>query len=709
MGNRILFGAVNASLLLLSPGLFADETTTSAHELEKISVQDSVRGTVSDDSESYNPKTPVTSATGLPMSLKETPQSVTVVTRTKMDDFGQYTVNDVLENTTGVTVQRAETDRTYYTSRGFDITNFQYDGLGLPLSYGIARGQQDTAIFERVEIIRGANGLMTGVGNPSATVNFVRKRATADNRGSVSLTGGSWNTYRGDVDLSGSLTSDQKVRGRLVTAYRDGESYLDRYEKERGVFYGTVEADLTDNTLLTLGYSYQNDNAGSPLWGSLPLYYQDGGATDYDVSTSTSADWSYWNHNRRNAFVELKQQFDNGWEAKGVYTYRKLEGTAKLFYVYGVPDRNDNGLFAYPSLYDNQERQEIYDLMARGPFEVGGRTHELVVGLNQAKGEIEELSDYGFGIGTPLTPDEAFGGSFAERPFGAAYDGSEWEDRYRSAYLATRLSLAEPLTLVAGTRYLDVESEGVGYSGTSRKSSASENTPYVGLIFDITDQHSLYASYTNIFTPQTELGADGGRLDPIEGNNTEMGVKSDWFSGRLNTSLVAFQTEQSNLAEVANPGAAPSQQFHKGVDVDSYGYEAEVSGELSRGWMLTAGYTWLEVEDEDGDEIKKEIPRELIRLATTYRPAALEKLKLGMSLNWQDSISRERTFDPGNKTRQGSYTLVNLIAGYDFTDQLSATLRVNNVTDEKYLTTLRWDQGYYGAPRNANVSVNYKF
>ena len=108
---------------------------------------------------------------GLDLSLRETPQSATVVSRQHMDDFRLTNVNDLLDLVPGVNVERVETDRTYYNSRGFDITNFQVDGIGPPLLWGIQFGDLDTAMFERVEVVRGADGMMTGIGNPSATVN----------------------------------------------------------------------------------------------------------------------------------------------------------------------------------------------------------------------------------------------------------------------------------------------------------------------------------------------------------------------------------------------------------------------------------------------------------------------------------------------------------------------------------------------------------
>jgi outer membrane receptor for ferric coprogen and ferric-rhodotorulic acid len=108
-----------------------------------------------------------------------------------MEDFRLDTINDVLANT-GVTVEKVETNRTYYTARGFDITNFQMDGIGVPMTYSLQYGDIDMAMFDRVEIVRGANGLSSSTGNPSATVNFIRKRPTDDFQASAGLTIGSW-------------------------------------------------------------------------------------------------------------------------------------------------------------------------------------------------------------------------------------------------------------------------------------------------------------------------------------------------------------------------------------------------------------------------------------------------------------------------------------------------------------------------------------
>lgn len=443
----------------------------SVEELQPILVEDSSEQVVEQDSYQNQPSR---SATKLELSNRETPQSVSTITRAKLDDFKLTSVNEVLKNTTGVTVEEVETDRTYYTARGFDVTNFQFDGIGAPFIYGSQAGDLDTALFERIEVLRGANGLMSGTGNPSATVNFVRKRPTAETQAKVDLTAGSWDMRRLDTDLSGALNADGSVRGRMVYAHEDKNSYLDRYGREKNVFLGVVEMDLTDSTLFTLGHSLQKSDADSPLWGALPTVYSDGSETDFSRSTSTSSDWSYWNNQENRSFAELTQQLGDAWELKGVLTRAELKNDGRLFYIYGTPDRDTGlGLFSYPSLYEAKNTQHIADLYASGPFALAGREHELVVGANWSRSELEDVSHYGQGIGTPLPPLQDWSGDYPMPSFDARVAGSEFTDKQKSGYGVVRWSLADSLKLITGARSIDVDSEGTSYG-------KSKSTEYHG-------------------------------------------------------------------------------------------------------------------------------------------------------------------------------------------------------------------------------------
>ena len=694
--------------LLTAPAWAAEENSEEAAEsqVSSVVVTASSDEGVTEGSDSYTPASSST-ATKLPLTLRETPQSVTVVTKQKMDDFNQTSINEVLGSVAGVTVEKIETDRTYYTSRGFDITNFQVDGLGLPMANGNVNGDLDTAIYDRVEVVRGASGLMTGAGNPSATVNMVRKRPTREFQAEVKGAAGSWENGRGEMDVSGSLVESERLRGRTVVVKQNKESYLDRYASDKTVIYGVVEGDLTDRTLMTVGYSLQQNDSDSPMWGALPLYYSDGSQTDYDVSTSTSADWSFWNVDNRRAFVELSHGFDNGWQTKAVYNFIYTRQDSRLFYMYGTPDKTTGeGLMSYPGLYQMQMKQHVADVNASGPFRLLGREHQMVVGSTLSRSTVNELSLYSNDIGTALPPLENWDGSYTQPAFDLYPNGSYWNDQEMAGYLAARFSVIDDLTWIVGSRLTSWETNGQSYGVAKTNSAHGVLTPYTGLVYDLTDEVSTYASYTTIFTPQKAMDINRQQLDPIDGISYETGVKGEFFGGALNTSLALFQTRQNNLAQIA--GTMPdnaTEYYYEAVDgVRSQGYELEASGMVMTDWQLAASYTDFSIQDADGNATKSYTPKKLLKLASSYQ---LNKLKLGGSLNWQDEISRVN--GAGTTTKQGSYALLNLMARYDFTKQWHTQLNVDNVTDKKYLNSLYWDQGFYGAPRSFMLTAGWTY
>ena len=705
--------AVALSLVLAAPLLHAEDAP-DAPDGTKVKTLEGVQATasVTGDGDSYTTRA-AAGATRLPLSLRETPQSVSVVTRQQMDDFNLSNVNAVLDNTTGVNVERVETDRTYYSARGFDVTNFLVDGVGLPFAEGNQQGDLDTAVYERVEVLRGANGLLSFTGNPSATINFVRKRPTADYQGSAALTVGSWDNRRLDVDLSGPLNASRSVRGRFVAADQDTDSYLDRYNLRKQVVSGIVEADVTDSTLLSAGVTYQKNKTHGGMWGALPLYNTDGTPTDYDRSTSTSADWSNWNIADTRSFVGLTQELGDEWRLKAELNYRRIAQDSELFYVYGTPDAQTGlGLFSYPSAYDSAEKQYVADLYATGPFDLFGRRHELVLGANWAKDDVHQLSGYGVGIGTPLPPLDEWTGDYPVPPFNAYYGNGDFHIKRRSLYATARWSLAEPLTLITGASLVHVEQEGVNYGVPSNYDKTS-TTPFVGLVYDLTPHYSLYASYAKLFNPQTQTDANNKVLDPVTGANLEAGLKGEWYDGRLNASFALFRSRQDGLAEYAGHNLATNQDYYAGIDATSKGYEFDVSGQLTDHWQLSGGYTQLGIVDPDGHNVRTYVPRRTFRLSTVYRLPALEGLRVGATLRWQDRIYRDQdalALDGSEiYTRQGSYAVLGLMAGYDVGAHWSATLNLDNVTNRKYITSLYWAQGYYSAPRSATLNVRYRF
>ena len=480
-------------------------------------------------------------------------------------------------------------------------------------------------------------------------------------------------------------------------------------------FAPELEADLGPATTLAAGASHQDNTPTGNLWGALPLFFTDGTPTNYDVSTSTSADWSYWNSSDTRAFVELAHALDNGWTIKAAVNHEEMEEQSELFYVYGTPDPVTGlGLFAYPSAYGGRFKALSADVFATGPMRLGGRDHDVVVGASWADGNNRELSWYGNDVGTPLAPGQAFDGSYPKPSFDSYSDGSDFDYGRESVYATVRWNLADSFKLITGINRTRVDTEGFSY-GESNTVDESRTTPFAGAVLDLGPVWSVYASYGEIFSQQSEVDANNRLVGPIEGSNAEIGLKGEWFDGGLNASLAVFRADQDNLAEYAGFDTGTGRSYYAGVDARSQGVELDFAGRLGEHWHVAGGYTVLELEGTDGSDARTYVPRQLLRLSSVVDLAAVPGLSLGANLRWQSAIDREAVaYDAlGTATplriEQPSYALLGLMANYAINERWSATLNLDNVTDEKYLTSLYWEQGYYGAPRGVTLSVGYRF
>lgn len=662
-------------------------------------------------------------ASKLGISIKETPQSVRVITRALMNDFSLDDVNQVLETTPGVSVEKIETDRTYYKARGFDITNFQVDGLGLPQESGALQGTLDTAIYQRIEVVMGANGMMTGAGNPSATVNFIRKRPTDDLRANVSITAGSWSNMRLDADVSGRL--NEYAAGRAVVVKQKRDSYLDRYSVERDVFYGITELNLTDSTTLTTSLTYQQNDADSPLWGALALFDSEGNATDYDTTTSTAADWAYWNNTSKQAFVELEQLVGDNWSVIARYAHTQTEQDSNLFYVYGTPDAQTGlGLTGYASDYQLTDRLNLFDVYAKGSFELFGQEHLIAAGASVADMAYQDSSlyDYTTGNGFPAMPNLNEWDGIAPVPvLKDGLNGSRVDSEQVSEYVSARFSITDDLKLLAGIRHTAWETNGLSY-GKNKSRDVSDTTSHLGTVYQINDDINVYASYSETFAPQAEEDNNGQTLDPISGETKEIGIKTELFNDLMMLNVAIFDAEQKNIAigVTQDPNDNDNDdgkiQYHRAAPgIQSQGFELELSGEVGFGISANLGYTYTDIDvsdtinsgNEDAQLVKDYTPKQVFKLAAKYDATFVDGLSFGMNMRWQDDISRVQNDTPLIVTKQNAYALVNMMASYEINSQVSVTANVNNVFDKKYVNSLYWAQGFYGAPRNYALSLNW--
>ncbi|MFW1643433.1 TonB-dependent siderophore receptor [Acinetobacter guillouiae] len=693
----------------------AEETTQNNAEplaLPTLKFTANQLGEITENSGVYTPGS-IATATRLVLKPKETPQTISVITRQEMDDFNLNSIDDVMRHTPGVSVVTYDSERTEYYSRGFAIQNFQYDGIPMnrDSAYSAGNTLSDMAIYDRIEVLKGATGLLTGVGDPGATINLIRKKPTKDFQGNVSLGLGTWNNYRGQIDLSGPLNETGSIRARGVAAYQDKESQLDRYERKTPVFYGILEADLTDNTLLTVGADYQDNKPKGSTWGGIPIYNSAGQFNKMPRGFNNGANWSNWEQYTRTIFSTLEHKFDNDWVAKIQLNHQINGYDAQLGAAAGGHPNpsTGTGVSMWAGNYKGETKSDAADIYATGPFQLFGREHELVIGASISESTWKN-NGYSAPTGYKTSVDQYYqwNGNVAEPDW---QKGNHWSNnettKQNGFYLTSRLNLHDDLKVILGGRIANYKSEETKESGIF--------IPYVGAVYDLNDQYSVYASYSTIFKPQSAQNPNGKTLDPLEGENYEAGIKGEFFDGRLNASLAYYQLKQDNFAKeipnVLTPSGGVASEALQGVKTK--GAELEVTGEIRPGWNLHAGFNH-KISKQDGIKQSTLTPENEFSLYTSYKLNQwVDGLTIGGGARWQDKTWGDVTnplYKDPVKHVVSDYWLFDAMANYEVNDQLSVSFNVNNLLDEKYYTIFSWYSTYtWGEGRNYNLGLKYKF
>jgi len=645
--------------------------------------------------------------------LREIPQSISVLTRQQIEDQGLITVEDALARVTGVRGYGYENEQDFVT-RGY-VASSQFDGV----PQDSKTMQLDLAIYDRLEVLRGPAGLLAGSGEPGGAINYVRKRPRDAYALSGAVSLGSWDLRRAELDVTGPLNADKTLRGRAVLVSQDGHKFYSQGHNAANTLYGSLEYDLTSATTLSASLTYAErdsvNNFGLPLWsdGTLPGRKAFVGVgKDSNTETTDMA-------------VDITHRFENGWTARGALNHKKQKYRGYGGYaVSSVDVATGLAPFSLGSAIHSDNTWDNLDVSVNGPITLFGRQHHLTLGYNQSRYEYLGGSRYVFGIPGQDVFNQHDYSSLLDQPI--LSKGNDVTTQ-AGVYSSGRFKLADPLTLVLGGRWSNYTTRSRTVADTTSaweegiNRARGEFTPYGGVVWDVSPEVSLYASYTDIFKPNTERDVAGKVLDPRIGWQTEVGAKGEFFDGKLNASFALFRIRDKNRAVDDTDPTHICDTWNSlcskasGV-VQSQGWEAEVSGSPARGLDLLAGYAYTDARyltDSDPANVGQrfdpfKMPKHLLRTWAQYRFdnrwGALNGVSLGLGAQYHSDLY-------SSVVRQGGYTTFSAKIGYAINHDWDVALTVNNLTNKSYLDATGYGFYYnlYGAPRNAMLTLRARF
>lgn len=656
-------------------------------------------------------------------SLRDIPQSVSVLTRQQMDDQDLTTAAAALNQVTGVSTTGYDRTESIMV-RGY-TANAQTDGV--PVVGMTNNPFTDMALYDRVEVLRGPSGLLTGSGEPGGTVNFVRKRPYAELGGSGALSTGSNNRRRAEVDLNTPLNEAGSLRARTVLVRHDEDKFYDDAKSRDEVAYGIVEYDLTPQTTFGISGSYSQWTTNT-FWG-LPLM-SDGSLPSRRTFMGSDQDSVY---RIKEASADLTHRFANDWTARAAYSHRELDAdyigivtTAPVNIATGLADISS----AY-GYYQKETKWDSADFNVTGPIEAFGLRHRLTVGYNASRSD-NLLGSTSFSAKNwDVFNDHDYSALINRDVASRRQTITEQSGLYTSAQIA----LADPLKLVIGGRWTSYRSKSrtVAASNTdwvrSAGKASKEFTPYGGLLWDLNDRVTLYASYADTFVPQTQEDYQGNVLKPRVGWQTEVGAKIQLLPERLFFNMALYRIRDKNRSMVDGDhvgcgGSTNGACYRSAGEVQSDGLDLELVGKITPNWDISAGYTYTRAKylsDTNPDNVGKRfnadmIPQRMFKLWTNYSfspedfGGALSGWSVGGGVNAQSNIYTSSARQGGVK-HSGGYAIYSARIGYRFNANWDASLLVSNLFDRTYVRNVGYGGflNFYGDPRAAIFTVRGRF
>ncbi|MCC7483647.1 MAG: TonB-dependent siderophore receptor [Burkholderiales bacterium] len=646
-----------------------------------------------------------TAGTKTDTPLSETPQSVTIVTRQRIEDQGATSLQDALNYAAGVRSDAYGLDSRTDSVRVRGAYPDEYlDGLRRTYGYYTSNTRFEPYALERIEVLRGPSAMLYGQGGTGGILNMVSKRPQDEPRREIGVQFGSFGRRQVQADLTGPITKDGEWLYRLVAVGRDSGTHVDFVPDDRVLLAPSLTWRPNAATTLTLLGSWQDDKSGStsqffPWSGTLlpnpngPIpperFIGNPGIDRYD-SQRAEAGWQF--EHKVNDRWTFRQNFRYAWNEVHYYTaYADSFSNPSAPYI----DAAQRVLDRFGWFDERKNRILTADQHVEGHFLTGSVEHRLLVGLDFASFRETSLNAFDFTtrFGGTLPPIDVYAPAYAPYTPPPLAANPKSTQRSVGVYVQDQLRIGNRWIVVGGLRYDDVTSGLEGAPGDKDHAT----TGRAGVMYRFDGGITPYLSYSESFTPLAGTNLAGVRWTPMRGEQVEAGVKWDVPGKKLSVNAAVYDLKEKNR-QVPDP-TNPLDQVQTGATRTS-GLELEATGQLLRNVDIAAHYNYTDI-----DEKLEGLPRHQAALWTTTRfalgetPGFLAGLGVRYMGNFRDVTGPEIP----------DLTLFDGMLGYDQGPWRFA-VNVQNLTDKIYFATcLGRGDCWYGARRTVLASARYRF
>lgn len=649
-----------------------------------------------------------TVGTKIPASLREIPQSVSIITNQQVKDRNVDTFDQLARKTPGLRVLSNDDGRSSVYARGYEYSEYNIDGLPAQMQ-SINGTLPNLFAFDRVEVMRGPSGLFDSSGEMGGIVNLVRKRPTKAFQGHAAAGFGTHKQYKAEADVSGSLNADGSVRGRVMAQTVGASPRPAEKNNHHETFYAAADWDINPDTVLGAGYLYQQRHLAP--YNGLPADANNK-LPSLPQHVFVGADWNRFKMNSHDVFADLKHYFGNGGYGKvGMrYSDRKADSN----YTFAGSKLNNAGKANVAGLgTDIKQKAFAVDASYSRPFALGNTANEFVIGADYNRFRSTNEKGSSSNVVSNIALGDFHSVSYVDLIQNARAGTSGYKhtldtenlDKF-SVYGKSVFHPADGLSLIGGGRLGHYKIE-AGEGDELHKASKTKFTGYAGAVYDLNDNNSLYLSLSQLYTPQTNLDADGKLLKPRQGNQFEVGYKGSHMDDRLNTRVSFYRMKDKNAAAPLNPKDRNTRYAALGERVME-GVETEISGAVTPKWQIHAGYSYLHSQiktaaNSRDDGIFLLMPKHSANLWTTYQ--VTPELTIGGGVNAMSGITSSAGM------HAGGYATFDAMAAYRFTPKLKLQINADNIFNRHYYARVGSANTFNipGSERSLTANLRYSF